>query len=158
MADLIAVSVEMRGVEEIIARFDGLPMARMEVLKDKIGGLIDELRALVRENLSGVKLIEQSGLLYNSIQKDLQSSGDVVEGRVYSEGVPYAAIQEYGGHTSPHEIVMTNAKALRFEAYGKTVFAKKVNHPGSKIPEARYMRGALEQMLPRIRQAFGVSE
>jgi phage gpG-like protein len=42
----------------------------------------------------------------------------------------YAAIHQFGGKTSPHEIRPKNKKAL---AFGGGVYAK-VNHPGSNIP------------------------
>lgn len=42
----------------------------------------------------------------------------------------YSAAVEYG--TAPHTIEAKNAKALRFTKGGKTIFAKKVNHPGTK--------------------------
>lgn len=43
---------------------------------------------------------------------------------------PYAGYVEYG--TRPHVIKPRRASALRFVAGGRTVFAKKVNHPGTK--------------------------
>ncbi|MES2707135.1 MAG: phage virion morphogenesis protein [Verrucomicrobiota bacterium] len=47
----------------------------------------------------------------------------------------YAAIHQLGGKTPPHIIRPKNKKALKF---GGT-FAKKVNHPGSRIPSRPYM-------------------
>lgn len=44
--------------------------------------------------------------------------------------VVYAAIQHFGGKTKPHVILPKNGKVLAFNGR----FAKKVNHPGSKIP------------------------
>lgn len=43
---------------------------------------------------------------------------------------PYAKFIENG--TRPHVIVPRNAKALRFVVNGQVVFAKKVNHPGTR--------------------------
>lgn len=43
---------------------------------------------------------------------------------------PYAQFIEYG--TVPHKIRPKNAKALKFKVGGETVFAKEVNHPGTK--------------------------
>ena len=64
--------------------------------------------------------------------------------------MPYADIQEYGGRTSPHDIVPVKAQALRFMMEGKTVFAKIVHHPGSLIPERSYLRSALSDMQNQI--------
>lgn len=43
--------------------------------------------------------------------------------------VPYAAYVEYD--TAPHAIVPKKQQALRFRANGKTIFAKRVMHPGT---------------------------
>lgn len=46
---------------------------------------------------------------------------------------PYAAAIEYGSR--PHEILPRRGKYLRFQAGGRTVYAKKVHHPGTKAYE-----------------------
>jgi phage gpG-like protein len=57
---------------------------------------------------------------------------EVVGGTVARIGSPveYAAAVELG--TKPHIIEPKNAEALKFEIGGKTVFAKRVNHPGTQ--------------------------
>lgn len=50
--------------------------------------------------------------------------------------VPYAGIHNFGGKTRPHVIRPKNKKALRFGGR----FAKKVNHPGSKIPKREFLK------------------
>ena len=62
----------------------------------------------------------------------------------------YAAIQEYGGVTSPHEILPQRAKALAFLVGGDEVFARIVHHPGSRIPERSYLRSSLVEMADQI--------
>jgi hypothetical protein len=62
--------------------------------------------------------------------------------------VPYAVFVEYG--TRPHEILPRHAKALRFEAEGKTIFAKRVWHPG--FQPRFFMFHALQAAEPRIRE------
>jgi phage virion morphogenesis protein len=51
----------------------------------------------------------------------------------------YAAIHQFGGTTSAHTIMAKNRKALQFNVGGETIYRKKVNHPGSKIPARPYM-------------------
>jgi phage gpG-like protein len=51
----------------------------------------------------------------------------------------YAAIHQFGGTTSAHTIMAKNRKALQFNVGGATIYRKKVNHPGSKIPARPYM-------------------
>jgi phage gpG-like protein len=59
---------------------------------------------------------------------------------------PYAAIHEYGGKTKPHEIrPRRKGGVLRFVLpNGTVVFARSVQHPGSKIKEKRYLRDAID--------------
>lgn len=62
----------------------------------------------------------------------------------YGTKVPYAAIHEFGGVTRPHVIVPRRKKFLVFRGRDdKLVFARKVNHPGSRIPARPYLGPAL---------------
>lgn len=54
----------------------------------------------------------------------------------------YAEAVEFG--TAPHIIRPVNGKALKFKADGKTIFAKKVNHPGTRAQP--YFRPSLDQV------------
>jgi hypothetical protein len=47
--------------------------------------------------------------------------------------------------TDPHEIVPTNAKALRFTGNGQVVFAASVQHPGTK--ENRFVERAIRSVI-----------
>ncbi|MDP8257344.1 MAG: hypothetical protein P9M14_16480 [Candidatus Alcyoniella australis] len=50
----------------------------------------------------------------------------------------------------PHEIVPRRGKALRFTIGGKTVFARRVQHPGaSSFPSTPYLRDAVKDVLPK---------
>ena len=66
----------------------------------------------------------------------------------------YAAIQEYGGKTSAHEILPVKAQALAFVIGGGQLFARRVEHPGSLIPERSYLRSSLEDMQREILAAL----
>jgi len=59
-----------------------------------------------------------------------QSVGSTVEGdrALVGVGVDYAPFLEWG--TRPHEIRPRRARALRFYAGGRLVFARRVLHPG----------------------------
>lgn len=56
-----------------------------------------------------------------------------------------AKFLEYG--TKPHRIQPRNAKALKFEVGNKTVFAKYVNHPGTRAHESLLKAGAMSTPL-----------
>jgi phage gpG-like protein len=79
---------------------------------------------------ANVKILQRSGRLAASITQAW--SGDTAQ---VGSNLVYAAIQNNGGQTKPHAIVAKNAKALHFNG----IFAKKVNHPGSKIPARPYL-------------------
>lgn len=69
----------------------------------------------------------------------------------YGTRVPYAAIHEFGGQTSPHIIVPKRKKFLAFRGRdGKMVFTKKVKHPGSRIPPRPYLAPALRSSKQKI--------
>jgi hypothetical protein len=70
----------------------------------------------------------RSGKLARSIFEKVTDSPTAVTGMVYSSGVPYARIQEYGGQTKAHIIEAKNGKALKFSIGGKEVFFSRVNH------------------------------
>lgn len=107
-----------------------------------------------RDYLSGQVLHVRSGQLRNSIHHETALITNGVQERVYSAGVPYAAIQNYGGHTSAHMIYPRTAQALAFTMGGRTVFAKAVHHPGSYIKARPYMEPALEDYRVKIIEGF----
>lgn len=109
-----------------------------------------ELAARVRGKLSGPVLKVKSGRLLNSIRSEMVENANVLYVRVYSRGVPYAAIHEYGGQTRPHMIFPKNARALHFMVANGEVFAAKVSHPGSRIPSRSYLRSSLQEMRDRL--------
>jgi len=63
------------------------------------------------------------------------------------DNVKYAAIHEFGGRTSPHDITPKSGSALRFRLGERMVFAKVVHHPGSDIPaRAPIQHGILDRL------------
>lgn len=76
------------------------------------------------------KILQKSGRLAGSMNDMSDNDSSTV-----GTNVKYAAIQNNGGRTRPHEIRPRNKKALAFG--GRVV--KKVNHPGSDIPARQFM-------------------
>jgi len=72
----------------------------------------------------------KTGVLRNSIHIQVESDR-VIIGPNMSQA-PYAGYVEFG--TKPHVIRASKAKALRFMVGSTVVYAKKVNHPGTKPP------------------------
>jgi phage gpG-like protein len=111
-------------------------------------GRVQALEAMllleVSENLDGRILHRRSGALAASVTASVDDEGDILSATIASSGVPYAAIQEYGGHTAAHEIVAVKGRVLAFVTGGATHFAARVQHPGSNIPARAPFGTALE--------------
>jgi hypothetical protein len=131
--------LKLEGLEEASARLESYPAALGAALDAKATELATALVDLVRnDKLSGGVLSVGSGALRDSIAASISSDSAGVVASVGSTGdVKYAAIQEYGGKTSAHEVLPVKAQALAFVAGGGQRFAVRVEHPGSLIPVAR---------------------
>jgi len=146
------LDVSISGLDELqgkLANFPGAFIAKLNLSCDELAAaLADKVRS---DKLSGGVLNSRSGALAASIFADVVGDGESVTATVGSAGVPYAGIQEYGGKTAAHEIVPDKARALAFVAGGQLRFARRVNHPGSQIPERSYLRSSLEELGPEIK-------
>jgi len=145
-------ALKLDGLEETSARLEAYPAALQAALGAKTAELAAALADLVKnEKLAGAVLNARSGALSDSISASVSADADGAAASVGSEGdVKYAAIQEYGGKTSAHEIVPTKGGVLAFLVDGAQHFARKIEHPGSVIPERSYLRSALEDMKDEI--------
>jgi phage gpG-like protein len=146
------LSVTVTGADQLAAKLDGLPAAVTAAIAAKSAALADQLLELVRSKASGGVLQSRTGALAASIGAGAPTiSGDSVVTAVFAgANVKYAAIQEFGGVTAPHDILPSRAKALAFLAGGGQVFARIVHHPGSHIPERSYLRASLAEMAGQI--------
>lgn len=126
------------------------PDAVMAALLAKAEELRQALLAKVEANLSGDVLQERSGALKASVVAEITADAAAVAASVSSDGVPYAAIQEYGGTTAPHDIAPVKAQALVFAGAAGTTFARRVHHPGSRLPARAYLGSALEALQDEI--------
>jgi phage gpG-like protein len=149
-------ALEVQGLDETSARFDAYPAALQAALGAKATELAAALADLVKDNkLSGAVLNAGSGALRDSIGASVTADAEGVLASVGSEGdVKYAAIQEYGGKTSAHEILPVKGDVLAFVAGNGQHFARRVEHPGSLIPERSYLRSSLEDMKDEILAAL----
>lgn len=88
----------------------------------------------------------QTGDLRRSITRRVEGPH---KGVIFTD-VKYAPYVEFG--TKPHVITPKNKKFLVFKSGGRTVFAKKVNHPGTRA--YNYMRDAFEENKPKIAKIY----
>src|SRR3984885_5410429 len=120
-------ALEVRGLDETSARFDAYPAALQAALGAKATELAATLADLVKNKLSGAVLNTSSGALKDSIVASVTADADGVLASVGSEGdVKYAAIQEYGGKTSAHEILPVKGDVLAFVASDGQHFARRI--------------------------------
>jgi phage gpG-like protein len=153
------LTLALTGDTDLSARFDAFAEALARALADKAQGLSDALADKVRnEKLSGQTLNARSGALRDSIVAEVAADGENVVATVASVGdVKYAAIQEYGGKTAAHEILPSKAAALAFVEGGAMRFARRVEHPGSLIPERSYLRSSLAEASDEIVAALAAA-
>ena len=146
-------ALELDGLDETSARLDGLS-GRARRGARRQGGRArggarrpgQERQALRRR---AQRALRRAAAIRSS--PSVSADGDGVLASVGSNGdVKYAAIQEYGGKTRAHEILPVKAQALAFVAGGAQRFARKVEHPGSLIPERSYLRSSLDEMSDEI--------
>jgi phage gpG-like protein len=144
--------ISLNGAGALDARLGDFPAALLGDIAAKAAVLADALRDKVKyDKLSGQVLHAVSGALRDSIFAEVGDQGDGVLASVGSAGdIKYAAIQEYGGKTAAHEILPAKAGALAFMAGGALHFARRVEHPGSLIPERSYVRSSLAEMTDEI--------
>ncbi len=149
------ITIEISGNDVLQQWLGALPAALTGALMAQSDMLAQQLvQTIVDEKLSGEVLQSRTGKLRSSMESSVAVTDSGVGGQITSDGVAYAAIQEYGGVTKAHIIEATKAKALAFEMQGKQAFFKRIQHPGSVIPERSFMRSALEESIDTIVSGF----
>jgi hypothetical protein len=160
----MSFSITNEGTHRLIARFDSMS----DVVRQRIAGAMQsEVEALQQAALDRMSELFKNGggAMRSSLSTSVYGDGSTVTGNLFAFGLPYLRIQEYGGVTRPHEILPRNASVLAFampgaaafksgSTSGDTVFAKSVQHPGSRMPERSFLRYALETRRNAIRDAF----
>lgn len=145
------INGQIVGVEEVQTQLLGITTRIREELKAEMEFVVAELvQYVVSDKLSGQVLNRITGKLAGSVSGRVTEFSGLV-GTVYAN-TAYAGIQEYGGRTAAHEILPTIKQSLRFPYNGEVVFAKKVNHPGSRMPERSYLRAGLADLKSKIIQ------
>lgn len=106
-------------------------------------------------------LTSRSGKLRNSVRViEPYASGNLYIGglRAGGAGIPYAGIHERGGTTAPHVILPKKGQWLSWlDKTGVRRYARRVRHPGSRIPARPYLYPALEKSLPQISKQVAVA-
>lgn len=142
------ITLSLTGTDTLAARWASFDPRITQGLEQAMTRLGDALEALVLDNLGGLVLQRRSGRLAAAQQAVVTSAAGTVSVGVGfdPQEVPYGAIQEFGGTTRAHLIVAKSARALAFTVGDRLVFAKRVQHPGSVVPERSFLRAALAEM------------
>lgn len=146
---MLTATIDLRNAQGALQR---IPQEVADAVAAKVRTLTTNLQHhVIADKLQGQVLHHRSGALARSIQTNVETSGQVTTGEVYSSGdVKYAAIHEFGGTTAAHDILPSKAEALAFVIGGQQVFARVVHHPGSKMPERSFLRSSLADMADLI--------
>ena len=139
MADQFSMKIE--GLDQLISD------------AEKIGGDLPNLmyRAMVNSTtlvqnkareISPASFKNRTGTLRRSIQRRVENAG---RGVIFV-GEDYGKFVEFG--TGPHTIYPKNGRVLRFKVDGRNVFARRVNHPGSKAYP--FMEPAYRESAPKV--------
>jgi phage gpG-like protein len=139
--------IELDGHDNLKRMIRAMP----EVTKQELTWGVNQAALLGEREAKSLVGVKTGHLRRSIISTPASSVGGSVSA-MYGTNTLYAKHHEFG--TKPHTIVPRRAKALRFQAGGRTVFARKVNHPGTA--GRFYMRNSrikVQAALPRIGQS-----
>ena len=148
----MAFEFEIFKTDWLIARMNNLAPEVHSAVVAAVTDQTDQLATAARERIA--ELFNNPQQMMDAVHNETVDEGDLITGTATASGLPYLAIQEFGGVTSPHDILPVNAQALAFFGSasaqfkpggmtGPLVIVKAVHHPGSVMPERSYMRAAL---------------
>lgn len=146
------ITAYLIGDEELLARLRSIPDAINAGLARAITKLGIDLQRNVQQNeLSGQTLNVRTGSLRASVDVEIAQSADTITARVFSDS-PYAHVHEFGFSGA----VSVKASLRRItEAFGRpisdTSIAVGTHSRRMFLPERSFLRSALEEMTPEIR-------
>lgn len=152
------ITARVVGDERALARLRDLSVAINSALVRAITKLgIDLQRNVQQDELSGQMLAERSGSLKSSIDLRVDQNAAVVTATVFTDSA-YAGAHEYGFAGT----VNVRASLRRVtEAFGRPISGKIINVRAHSrrmdLPERSFLRSALEDMAPAIRDEVETS-
>ena len=152
------ISACLVGDEQALERLRALPEAVNSRLLRVITQLGIELqRGVQQHKLSGQVLTSRTGSLRSSIDLRVDQNGSAYTANVFTES-RYAGVQEYGftGTVS----VRASLRRIR-EAFGRPIAEKTISVKAydrrMDLPERSFLRSALEDMTPAIRDGVAAA-
>jgi HK97 gp10 family phage protein len=124
------IAIETRGVSQVVEHFERFGRDVHQRLAAAVAAEgIELVRAVQEDKLSGQMVGQVTRRLRDSIHLEMAETETSVTGTV-GTNVSYARFVHDG--TAPHVIEAKSAPALHFFMGGAEVFARRVNHPGTK--------------------------
>jgi phage gpG-like protein len=152
------ITAHLAGEERVLARLRDMPAAINSGLVRVITKLgIDLQRKVQQDELTGQMLTARSGSLKSSIDLRIDQAATAVTATVFTDS-PYAAAHEYGFAGT----VNVRASLRRItEAFGRPISGKTISVRAHSrrmdLPERSFLRSALEDMAPAIRDEVEAS-
>lgn len=134
-------NIQIKGLDELIRDANAVGGKFPQMMTDAMVASTTGVQNDAKRVRSG-SFKNQTGDLRRSITRRVEGPQ---KGIIFTD-VKYAPYVEFG--TKPHVITPKNKKMLAFKSGGRLIFAKKVNHPGTKA--YNYMRDAFEENKPKI--------
>lgn len=157
--DFSVEGLSVVGIAQLKGRFQGATRRLHDRLYTVMLSEAEQIAALAKARLA--ELFPNPARMQAAIKvgsaDSISGSGSTTSIDVTASGLPFLAIHEYGGITQPHRIPLAGDAIPRLHFFfrgTKEVFARSVEHPGSRMPERSYLRYALAQRREAIRSAF----
>jgi len=152
MADGV-ITGYLLGQREVIARLRGIPAKTRALLETAIMEAAVGLQGYIKSSkLSGDPLARRTGTLSRSINVLSQNTSDSVQASV-GTNVEYAAVHEFGLTVTVREHIRTQTQVFGREL--PEPIQVTVSAHQAVYPERSFLRSALADQTPRIRDIIG---
>lgn len=165
VGDFTLETMSVRGMTRLQSTFRNATKA----LHDRLLGIVSEeveiIGDLARARMA--ELFKNPGKMQASVGTRVEDGVTFIYASVIASGLPYLAIQEYGGAVMTPDIFPSSARALHFFTSGSAgftgsraqsvsneVFTAHTRAHITVLPERSYMRYALAQRAGAIRARF----
>jgi HK97 gp10 family phage protein len=138
------ITAQVLGTRALLLKLEKAKSGTARGFKAGVNAAIISVASEAKRLVHGPLVQSHTGNLSRAIFSKMLSDTTGMVG--VGKEAPYAGFVNNG--TRPHIIRAVNAKALRFFVGGSAVFAKYVNHPGTK--PTLFMETALQNLRDRI--------
>lgn len=148
-------TVDLVGRNHLSGLFASLPAIAQLAMREQVEAYLDEGEELAIQYIEERTGPHSTGRWAASVKTRITNEGERIAGIIYFDGVPYGRIQDRGGQTPPHMIYPRRAKILAFmAASGQKVFARRVSHPGARIPAMNITRDVQRELGARMSRSI----